>query len=242
MSEDPIIDDYVDSPISLVAIIATTLGVGTLLATLILILNTSMADNNHKKFVYGVSTATRAYAQQYTLDTKSLKNIAEGYITDEDIQKYKVDTNPLNIDLLGAQDYFYRLLSSNSGITKSKLLDMDLYMIQVTTKFNPSPVYIINIYKDVATPMVVNHQTTSLVTMQNLIEDTIGVKIDINKDFNASIRKAQDYDKKGTTGSGDKTYSTYTTHMCIGKDVQIPGLSGKMKYDISEIQSYSVIR
>ena len=216
---------------------------------MLIMLNTSSLRSSQEDFQRGLTNAVKAYSTTYSTTPEALKYLSEGYLLDEDLKIYGIDSNPIQINRNVASEYFFNILDSNVPQSKALLKSCGVYIIDIITEYKSSgssvkPTYKVSIYKDGVTAYLVNYSTETLQGVQDIVEQKIGdVKIDIAKDFNASLRTAQKYkEDESNTGDGRTTYSTYSTTMTIVKDVPMSALFGFKKMDVKEIQTYSIKR
>ena len=206
-------------------------------------IDASFKAKNQEDFQKTLSYALRSYTSSYKKDITNLSSLSEGYIIDEDIIIYGQNSNKLEIDTVKGSDYFFKTMELGTPFSKGKLTTNGVYIVNITTSFTPSEVYSVQIFRngvDIMTPIT---DFTSLKSVQQFIESKLDVKIDIAENFNSSLRSAQRYaatiDK---TGSNENVYSSYTTSMCIAKNVPISGVFGKELVDVHELQTYSIVR
>lgn len=217
---------------------------------LVVVLDQRVMQTNQTQFQNALSSGLTAYSTSYSTNPEHLKQLSEGYLTNEDISIYSVDSNAVPLDRTLASDYFYKVIEASSPQTKKMLQSCGVYIIDITTKFKNSgqtvvPKYIVSIYKDGDVAQQIDVNCNTLEEVQNLVESTLDVKIDIATNYNSSLREAQKYKREdSTTGGANKqnTYSTYSTSMAIIKNVPINNMFGTKLVDIKEIQTYSVIR
>lgn len=211
-------------------------------------IDSRVKSQNHDNFISGVRYGTRAYSKQYKMDTENLKNISEGYIIKEDIEKYALASNPVEVDRNLASQMFLRTLHGNTNIPINTLKSSKIYMIHVYTVYSKGngdtlvPKYAAQVFKIDGTPMYSPHMTNTLMELQQWVEGTLNVSIDINNSINQSIHAQQEYDRRGQTGNKLPTYSTYNTYMCIGIDVPLKNRFSDDTISFSEIQTYSTLR
>ena len=232
----------------LIKLILISIFFSIFLITDVYVINNRVDLNNHTHFVYGIRKGTSAYSRQFKFDTSGLESLSEGYLLKEDFIHYIVSSNLFQSDTNKATDTFYQLLHGNTAISMSELKSYQIYMINVYTVYsgtasNPNlePVYLVRVY-DRNGNIIFTSNSTSLVEVKNYVQSSLIIKIDIAGGILESIHKAQKYDKRGETGDGQQTYSTYNTFMCVGKDIPIRGMFGSKKYNFSEIQTYSTLR
>jgi len=207
----------------------------------------SVKRDNQEVFQRGLSYALSGYSTCYSKDLNNLSSIAEGYIIDEDILIYGQNNNTVEIDYPKASNYFFNILESNTAVSSAVVKTNGLYVVNITTSFNPSESYVVKIYRNGNDLMIQSSALSSITAVETFIEDKLDVSIDIATDFNASVRRAQKYAMdKGYLNTSDNSkvgvYSGYTTNMCIAKDVPIKGLFGEVLTDVHELQTYSLIR
>lgn len=225
--------------------IITALFLGTQMMSAI---DSRVKSQNHDNFISGVRYGTRAYSKQYRMDTENLKNISEGYILKEDIDKYALASNPVEVDRDLASQMFLRILSGNTNIPIAELKNDKIYMIHVYTVYQPGagnklvPKYIAQVFKIDGTPVYTPYMTNNLLELQQWVEGTLKINVDINNSINESIHAQQEYDRRGQTGNSLPTYSTYNTYMCIGVDVPLKNRFSESTISFSEIQTYSTMR
>ncbi|MDU8988432.1 MAG: hypothetical protein E7H54_04565 [Clostridium perfringens] len=232
-----------DSPTSAIIFMLLGLIYTCIVVVFVITLNGFYASAELRTFQKGVREATLAYSQQYNYSFSALKSLSEGYLVKEDIEYYKTESNPIHLDTKKASDYFFHVLSGNTDFNVKQLHNMKLNLVEVTTTFDKqgAPSYIYTVYRDVNQPIAQNIEVRDLGSLQRGIENCLGVKLDINGDFDRSFRKAVQYDSNETV-KGRKIFGTYTTFMVIGKNIPIQGLINKNKYDFCEIQTYSITR
>lgn len=221
--------------------------VGMLVGTILLFYSIYTVDTSYKRhnqeiFQTGLSYALTAYSTTYSDTISNLTNISEGWLNDEDINIYKQQTNPVNIDYNKASSYLFNVLESNVALNANQIKTNGLYVINITTVFKPSEQYIVSIMRNGNDAIAYNVTFNTVQQIQSFVESQLGVTIDIAVNFNASIRDAQKYAAETSTNSTGNVYSSYTTNMCIVKDVPIKGLFGKELVNVHEIQTYSVVR
>lgn len=216
---------------------------------MIIVLNNSSLRSSQEDFQRGLSSAVKAYSTTYSTDPEALKYLSEGYLLNEDLNIYGVNTNPVQINRSVASQYLFKVLNGNVTQNEALLRSCGLYIIDVTTEYNRAggyynPRYKVSIYKNGDTALAIDVAVDSLDQVQTLVEDRIGnIKIDIARGFNSSLREAQKYkEDESKTGDNQTTYSTYSTTMAIVKDVPMASLFGFVKKDVKEIQTYSIKR
>lgn len=209
----------------------------------IVFMDQQISSYNHQDFQTALTTSTRAYSTTYSTKASDLSILSEGYVTSEDLSVYSLASNPVKIDRTKASGYFYALMEGNTPYTKSSLDASGVYFVTITTEYNPSPKYIVSIYKNGDIMMLPDTVCLTLESVEQVIQSKLSVGLDIATEFNSSIRKAQKYSKdNGTTGTGDATYSTYSTTMSVVTNVPIRGLFKTKFIDVKEVQTYSVKR
>lgn len=243
------ISGFEDAPSNITFIVFMGLFLIVFIYFMIVALHQSSLRSSQEDFQRGLTNAVKAYSTSYSTDPEALKYLSEGYLLSEDMQVYGVNSNPVQIDRNVASEYFFKILDSNVPQSEALLKSCGVYLINIITEFTQSgsdyiPTYMVSIYKDGNTALVIDAGAESLEKVQEIVETYIGdIKIDIAKDYNASLHEAQKYKSDGSlTGDNQMTYSTYTTTMTIIKDVPMSSLFGFVKKDVKEIQTYSVTR
>lgn len=209
--------------------------------------DTTIKRDRQEEFQDGISYALRAYSTCYTKDLDNLSSISEGYIIDEDIIIYGQNSNSLTLDYTKASNYFFNIMELNTKLTAAEIKTRGLFIINITTSFTPNEKYKVTILRNGNDIMTVSGSLSTIYEVENFIESKLNVSIDIATDFNASIRKAQKYAMdKGYFNTSDSNssnvYSSYTTNMCIAKNIPVRGIFGQDLVDIHEMQTYSLIR
>lgn len=216
---------------------------------MIVVLNNSSLRSSQEDFQRGLSSAVKAYSTTYSTDPEALKYLSEGYLLNEDLNIYGINSNPVQINRSIASQYLFKVLNGNVTQNEALLRSCGLYIIDVVTEYNKSgssyvPKYKVSIYRNGDTALAVDIEVDTLEKVQALVENRIGnIKIDIAKGFNKSLREAQKYkEDESKTGDNQTTYSTYSTTMAIVKNVPMASLFGFVKKDVKEIQTYSIKR
>lgn len=238
-------DDYIDNPSAAIRPLTFLISISVIFMFFSYTLDGVIRRKEHEAFQRGITNSVKAYSTEFALETKDLALISEGYLTDDDLNVYKIKSNPVNLDLDRASKYFFNVMEINTPYKSDVLKAHGIYMVSIVTKFNPSPTYIVNILKDGNVSMLSSNQCSTTAEVQNVVEATLGIKTDIAVNLTASVSEAQDYDRaNGKTGGAtpQNTYSTYSTVMCVAKDVPIRGLMGDKLEDVVEMQTYSVQR
>lgn len=241
--------DIDDTPSNLTAIVFMSVFMFAFIFFMIVMLNNSSLRSSQEDFQRGLTNAVKAYSTTYATDSESLKYLSEGYLLSEDIDIYGIDSNPVQINRDIASEYLFKVLSSNVPQSETLLKSCGVYIINIVTEYNKLvsnyvPVYKVSVYKNGNTALLVDASANSLDEVQTLVEQRIGnIKIDIAKNYNTSLREAQNYkEDESSTGDNQTTYSTYSTTMAIVTDVPMSSLFGFIKKDVKEIQTYSIQR
>lgn len=236
------IEDIDSAPFQItLALVGLLIGTALLFYTIYTV-DTSYKRHNQEIFQNGLSYALTAYSTTYSDSVSNLTNLSEGWLNDEDINIYKQQTNPIDIDFQKASSYLFNVLESNVALKSSQIKSNGLFVINITTVFRPSEEYIVSIMRNGNDAIAYNMSFTNVNDIQTFVENQLDVKIDIARNFNASIRNAQKYSADSSINSTGNIYSSYTTNMCIVKNVPIKGLFGKELVDVHEIQTYSIVR
>lgn len=236
------IEDLDSTPFNFaLLLIGVLVGTALLFYTLYTV-DTSYKRHNQEIFQTGLSYALQAYSTTYSDNISNLTNISEGWLNEEDITIYKQQTNPVNIDYTKASAYLFNVLESNVALKASQIKTNGLYIVNITTTFTPSEKYIVSIMRNGNDAMAYNMTFTTITQVESFVESQLGVTLDIATNFKASIRDAQKYSADTTTNSTGNVYSSYTTNMCIAKNIPVKGLFGKELVDLHELQTYSIVR
>lgn len=243
------ISGFEDAPSNITLIVFMSVFMFAFIFFMIIVLNESSLRSSQEDFQRGLTNAVKAYSTTYSTDPEALKYLSEGYLLNEDMQVYGVNTNPVQLNRDKASEYFFKVLDSNVTQSEALLKGCGVYLINIITEFNKvnstyTPSYKVSVYKNGNTALLVDAVAEDLEKVQDIVESRIGnIKTDIARDYNRSLREAQKYKAdESSTGDNQTTYSTYSTTMTIVKDVPMSSLFGFMKKDVKEIQTYSVIR
>lgn len=218
-----------------------------LFSYLVYSVDASVKRDNQEIFQDGLSYALSAYSTCYAKDIDNLSSISEGYIIDEDIIIYGQNNNTVELDYPKASNYFFNVLESNTPYDSAIVKTNGLFIVNITTSFEPAESYLVRIYRNGNDLMTQSSNLDNISEVEAFVEDKLDVNIDIANDFNISVRRAQRYaSDKGYLNTSDGStvgvYSGYTTNMCIAKDIPIRGIFGKELVDVHELQTYSLIR
>lgn len=243
------ISGFEDVPGNMTLVVFMSVFLFSFIYLMIVMLNESSLRASQEDFQRGLSNAVRAYSTTYATDNEALKHLSEGYLINEDMKIYGVNTNPIQLNRDIASKYFIEILDSNVPQKASVLKSCGIYIINIITEYVKSgasyiPRYKVSIYQNGNTALLVDAPADSLAAVQTLVEQRLtNIKIDIAKDYNTSLRDAQKYkEDESNTGDRQTTYSTYSTTMTIVKDVPMSSLFGFTKKDVKEIQTYSIKR
>lgn len=251
MQNEQLGGEYVESPASFGRIIAIAVGLMILVFFISTLIDNRASQNDYDRMIQGIRRGTKMYSQTYSKSTVSMSQLGEGYIIAED-SELSIDSNPIVIDTSVACRNFKELLGANMVLSNADVSALDIYLVQVYSTFsfigtNVKTTYSFKINDQ--NGVVVSYYTggiSSTTILAQKIKSAIGgIDIDIDGSFNASIRKAQEYDRKGQTGSFENTASTYNTFICIGKGIPLKaryGLNGVKTVDVLELQTYSTKR
>ncbi|MNN12557.1 hypothetical protein D3C81_1255520 [compost metagenome] len=248
MTSDFIEEDEDSNPNSIIYIVLIGIALVIFVSMSLIRVDQIYKQQKVDKFNFGVSKATKAYSKRYILNKENYENISEGYLLEEDLDKYGITTNPVLINRPMAQKYFNRILSSMTLIPENTLKTYNIKIINIFTVYSkPNPTapvvvkYTVEIY-DLNNTKLLSTVSNSLQEVQTYVEGSLGVKVDINNSVNQSIHKSQEYDIKNKTGNNKDTFSSYNTFMVIGKNVPVKGRFSNTTVDFNEIQTYSTGR
>ena len=243
-------DGYEDSPQKILFPILGFCGLIIFFSVFIAMINSGVSATNHNNFSDGVRRATSAYSQRYDLSNSNLKTLAEGYLMNEDLSKFKVESNPVNVQKDLAEIYFFNILSGNVTKDVDTLKNYKLYICHIYTIYQVSNSTGVNQKSyalEISDSKGVNLCTTALGTTQevsNKVSSIVGgVKTDISSSLENSIHRAQKYTRNNSLNeSSNSTVSSFNTYMTIGKDIPIEGRFVTENEDFCEIQTYSTMR
>lgn len=243
------ISGFEDVPGNMTLVVFMSVFMFAFIYLMIVMLNESSMRASQEDFQRGLTNAVRAYSTTYATDSEALKYLSEGYLLNEDMKIYGVNTNPIQLNRDVASKYLLEVLDSNVPQNVALLKSCGIYVINIITEYTRSgasyvPRYKVSIYQNGNTALLVDAPADSLAAVQTLVEQRItDIRIDIAHDYNASLREAQKYkEDESVTGDRQTTYSTYSTTMTIVKDVPMSSLFGFVKKDVKEIQTYSIKR
>lgn len=203
--------------------------------------DTSLID-----FQTDVQHALKAYSTVYKQDTVNMHSISLGYVTKDDEFITGSNTNRISIDPTLGNSLFKNMLVNSSGYTDTELNYSNFYIVNITTTFiNGLAQYDLSIHDNKGVLKDLAEGARTMGEVQGYIEGTLGVKLDITYNYDASMRKAQEYKKDSDTTLG--TYrqdvnSTYSTYMAIFLDVPLRGFWKTQFDEVREIQTYSILR
>lgn len=212
-------------------------------------------NNNAKytarqNYVSGFSNALKAYSKCYSMDNDSLGRLAEGYLTDSDIDeaKYSIESNFLSVDLKMANDYFYRILSSLTNTTIGELKSENIYIVNLHTIYDENVVngnfsekYAVQIF-DPNNNLIGSRIVSSLESVESFTGTITGLRVDIAGKLENSIHKAQEYSRQTSYDNGIHVVSTFNSYMVLAKDITVNTRFKSDKVDFSEVQTYSTRR
>lgn len=241
-------ENYVDSPKQSAKLFAFCLIAVLFLAGSMARIDNLVKSNAQNHFVRGIRNATKCYSRQYKMDDTGLASIAEGYLIQEDVIRYGLQTNPVVVDVSKATTGFYSLLHGNTMVPIEELKSYNIHMVHIYTVYNEVPssgnlsvTYIVKVF-DPNGNVTFSSSSDTLLGVQQYVESSLGVATDLETSIIKSIHREQTYEREGATGNNDKTYSTYNTYMCIGKNVPLHGNLTTGNIDFCELQTYSTSR
>lgn len=242
--------DLDDGSYGITSVILALLGCVIFYMFLLTALNNQVLQANQTKFQKALTNGLRAYSTTYSTDKVDMQALSEGYLTQEDLKVYNIDTNSIGVNRTLATDYLFNIMETSTDFSQSTLKNSGIYIIDIITRFktvglNAVPVYEVSIFKNGNEAYVVSLLCNTLEEVQNLVENTLNVTIDIATNYNSSLLEAQKYKREDSTTGGankQKTYSTYSTNMAIVTNVPIRTLFGTKLVDVKEIQTYTVVR
>lgn len=241
------IDDHSDSIISFSTIIIFIAAISVWISITIGQIDNNVKEQQHAHFISGVRYGTLHYSKSYSMSTSNLKTIAEGYLLKEDIEKYNLASNPVNVDKTKATRDFLEILSGNTLVPVDKLKSMNIYMIHIYSNYRivsgkVNTFYVVEMFKADGSVYKPSQNFTSINDLSNYVNSVFSVSTDIGSSINQEVHKNQVYNKSGSTGNKDTTYSTFNTYMCIGRNVPISGRFVKDTINFEELQTYSTSR
>lgn len=216
----------------------------------IAMINSGVSAKNYNNFSDGMRRATASYSQRYDLSNSNLKSLAEGYLMHEDVSKFQVESNPVNVQRDLAEVYFYNILSGNVDKDIDTLKELDLYFCHVYTIYkvaSPSGLtqksFALEIFNSKGVMISRSAQSTTQEVSNKVTSVVGGVKTDISGGLENSIHKIQKYSRNNSLNeTSNNTVSSFNTYMTIGKNIPIEGRFTTDDEDFCEIQSYSTMR
>lgn len=196
-----------------------------------------IARRNYNLYNYSVQRATNAFSRSYNMDKDFIESISQGYLTSVDFIQYNKYSNSTSISIDLANRNFYKILYDTLPSSKTYLDSLDLYQIEVTTKFDLS----LNkygkvwIYRHGSLVDSANVSLNSETELIDFIERVIKIQIGKNIDFVKNLRK--DFEVIRSNGDTNFTYSANSMYMTIGKNIMIKGLMSKNNTDIFSIDA-----
>lgn len=213
-------------------------------------MNNNAKYTARQNYVSGFSNALKAYSKCYSMNNESLERLAEGYLTDADLDaaKYSIESNFLSVDLEMANNYFYRILSSLTSTAISELKSENIYVVNIHTIYDENRIngkfsekYAVQIF-DPNNNLVGSRIVTSLESVEGFTGSVTGLRVDIAGKLENSIHKAQEYSRQTSYNNGIHVVSTFNSYMVLAKDVTVNARFKSDKVDFSEVQTYSTKR